>query len=90
MALITKSKIKKEVQGVKTHVLRHEWIHILLNENNLRFRKLGKNIYWKYNEGLVTYLENYLENSLDRLKIKLDREKYSMQRFYYMRGKELF
>lgn len=86
LALITKSKIKKEEERVKIHVLRHEWIHILLDENDLGFRKLSKNTYWKYNEGLVTYLENYLDKSLDKLKLKLDKEKYPMQRYYYLYG----
>ena len=85
LALITSSKIKKEVESLKTHILRHEWIHILINENNISFRKFGKN-YWKYNEGLVTYFENYLDRTLQKLEIKLDEENYPMQRDYFLYG----
>lgn len=35
-------------------VLKHEWIHLLLEENGISFQKSGKG--WEWDEGLVTYL----------------------------------
>ena len=86
LALLTRSKIKSEEEKIKTIILRHEWIHILIDENNLGFEELGKNIYWKYNEGLVTYFENYLDKTLKKLEMKLDRERYPMEKYYYLYG----
>jgi hypothetical protein len=56
-------------------ILFHEWIHNLLNYNNLGFYDTGGNR-WSYNEGLTVFVEYYLGNYYGRdvafLKDRLD------------------
>lgn len=53
----------------------HEFIHILLNVNRLDFSRVRNN--WGINEGLVTYLEYYIQNK------RLLPPKDSMNKIYY-------
>ncbi|HNZ52294.1 MAG: hypothetical protein BWY36_00462 [Candidatus Diapherotrites archaeon ADurb.Bin253] len=71
IALLTETKREDELKILYYRVLRHEWIHILLDENKIRFKN------WRYNEGLVIYFEAYLDNILSRLEKPLKREECS-------------
>jgi hypothetical protein len=71
IALLTETKKEKELQVLCYKILRHEWIHILLEENKIRFKD------WRYNEGIVTYFEAYLDHLLSYLDKPLKKEKYS-------------
>jgi len=61
-------------------ILRHEWIHILLDENNLRSNN------WKYNEGLVSYFEFYLDKNLNDLEEVLKAEEYGFNKKYFSKA----
>jgi hypothetical protein len=79
IAILTKSNKKNETEDLKSSVLLHEWIHVLLEENNLRIRD------WKHNEGLVTYLESFSEEKLKELEKKvIFWKKYNFQKQYYI------
>ncbi len=71
IALLTETKKEKELDILCYKILRHEWIHVLLEENRIRFKD------WRYNEGLITYFEAYLDNLLSCLDKPLKKEKYS-------------
>lgn len=84
IAILTKSDKKSELVKLKDFVLFHEWIHILANKNNLRFSYPMKDN-WKYNEGLVTYLQEFAENRLDNLEDGIKYwKKYKYQKQYYI------
>ncbi len=57
-------KPKKKEKNIFNEILLHEFIHELMNENRLRPKS------WKWNEGLVTYLTNFLLGSLKRFEKK--------------------
>ncbi len=61
IAALTETSIKKEKEHLMISILLHEWIHVLLEHNKIR----AKN--WKYNEGLVTYVEYLIKNTLEEL-----------------------
>ncbi len=83
IAVLTKSNIKKEKEFVMGIILLHEWIHVLLVRNNIDFRKSdGK--YWQYNEGLVTFCQEFVENNLDELELKAKEITYPMEHQYYV------
>ncbi len=66
IALLTKIRNKEEKETLTSKILLHEWIHILLEENNLR---IGKRI--EYNEGLVTYLNFFINEDLNNIEKKM-------------------
>lgn len=79
IAILTKSDKKIEIEKLKSFVLFHEWIHVLVNENNLKPRN------WKYNEGLVTYLQEFTEGNLDNLEKGIEKWKhYNFQKQYFI------
>jgi hypothetical protein len=79
IAILTKSKKENEIKKLKSFVLFHEWIHVLVNENNLK----PKN--WKYNEGLVTYFQEFTEGNLDDLEKGIEKWKhYNFQKQYFI------
>ncbi|MAG79216.1 hypothetical protein CMI40_02470 [Candidatus Pacearchaeota archaeon] len=78
LALMTKTKIKKEYDWLMKYCLRHEWIHILLNKNKIHFQDINKK-YWPYDEGLNEYLAMFLEKKLHRLEEFRKKEKYPME-----------
>ena len=82
MALLTSTNIKKEKDYLIKYILRHEWIHILLQKNNIYFQKAGKK-YWSYDEGLNEYLASFLDNDLDNLEKHMAKEKYPMEKKYW-------
>jgi len=82
IALLTRTKIKKELDFLLKWILRHEWIHILLMKNNLYFQKINKR-YWKFDEGLVTYLDAFLNNKINGLE-KIEKvTKTKMEKAYF-------
>jgi hypothetical protein len=54
--VLIKFPSQKQIETFKL-ALFHEWLHVLLLKNNISFQKRGKS--WEWDEGLVTYLENY-------------------------------
>ena len=83
IAILTKTSKKKEEEFVTKFILMHEWIHILLFKNKISFKKYnGK--YWQYDEGLCTFCEGFLGNSLDKLEDKAEKMKYPMEKQYYI------
>lgn len=73
IAVLTKHEKSNEIY----HILIHEWMHILFEENQIRFKN------WKNNEGLITYVSYYIQNKLNKLE---DQLKYTNSEF----GKEYF
>ncbi len=73
--LVVITKLKKndydEKKQALKNILLHEVIHILLNSNNLSFAKQNPD-FWEYDEGLVTYLEHWVNGRLDDLQISPD------------------
>ncbi|MCK4647526.1 hypothetical protein KAT24_01185 [Candidatus Pacearchaeota archaeon] len=61
VAVLTETDIETEKENLLNGILSHEWIHILLEQNNLHTKN------WKYNEGLVTYIDYSMRNKLDEL-----------------------
>jgi len=91
IAILTKTNKKQEKNELKNNVLLHEWIHILINKNNLRFSYNIKDE-WKYNEGLVTFLQELAKGKIDKLEENAKRASYDFQKQYYIyaiRFKEL-
>lgn len=78
IAVLTKSSKKSEIEKVKSFVLFHEFIHILVNENKLDFKD------WRYNEGLVTYFQEFSDSNLGKLEENVKRTKYDFQKQYYI------
>lgn len=79
IAILTKSNKKSEIEKLKSFVLFHEWIHVLINENKSK----PKN--WKYNEGLVTYLQEFAEGKLNELEKGIEKWKdYDFQKQYFI------
>jgi hypothetical protein len=78
IAVLTETKLKKEKEHLLNQILFHEWIHVLLEWNKLR----PKN--WKYNEGLVTYLQEFSFGNLDKLEIFRDKTNYDFQKQYFI------
>ncbi len=79
IAILTKSNKKNEIESLKSFVLFHEWIHILVEENDLRPRN------WKYNEGLVIYFQEFAEGRLNKLEEGIKKwEHYNFQKQYFI------
>ena len=81
LALLTETINKKHKDILLNSILFHEWIHLLLIKNKIFF-KLEKN--WKYNEGLVTYLEYYSQDRLNFLESTKKKVKYPSQKIYFV------
>ncbi len=81
ITLITKTNLKKEKEGI-SRILRHEFIHILLFNNNIEFGKINKNI-WMYDEGLCCYMEAYLDDTINLLEARFKKLKYPYEKQYY-------
>jgi hypothetical protein len=84
IAILTKSDKESEKAKLKSFVLFHEWIHILINKNNLTFSSSVRDN-WKFNEGLVTYLQESSVGKLDKLEegVKYWND-YNFQKQYYI------
>lgn len=83
LALLTKTKNKKQKEVLLNSILMHEWIHHLLIKNNIYFKSISE-YYWKYDEGLVTYLEYYIKKRLSYLELIKNKVQYSNQKQYYI------
>ncbi|GBE19614.1 hypothetical protein BMS3Abin17_00338 [archaeon BMS3Abin17] len=83
LALITKTKIPKWEKWIMKHCLRHEWIHILLEKNKIKFQKINKK-YWPYDEGINEYIGAFLDEKLGDLEKFRDKENYSMEKKYWV------
>jgi hypothetical protein len=77
IAALTETNIKKEREHLMVEILLHEWIHVLLEQNNI----YAKN--WKYNEGLVTYIESLIKNTLEELEECEKNTGYVFQKEYF-------
>ena len=82
LALLTKTKNKKEKDSLLNFVLKHEWIHLLLFKNKIKFQTIADK-HWKYDEGLVTYFDYSSEDDLSSLERKKKNAKYPTTRIYY-------
>jgi len=80
IAALTETDIEKEKKALVYRILRHEWLHILLEENKIKFKD------WKYNEGLITYFEFYLDKSLGDLEKISRRETYEFNKEYFRKA----
>jgi len=79
VAILTKSKKEHEKRKLKSIILFHEWIHILLESNKLRIKNN-----WKYNEGLVTFFQEYAGKKLWQLESKAKKSTYDFQKQYFI------
>lgn len=83
LALLTKTNKKKEKEKLLNSILVHEWIHLLLIKNKIYFQEKNKKL-WKYDEGLVTYLEFYIKKRLNYLEYTKKRTTYASNKKYYI------
>jgi len=83
LALLTKTKNKKHKEILLNSILKHEWIHLLLIKNKIYFKSISEKL-WKYDEGLVTYLEYYSSKRLNYLESTKRKIKYPSQRAYFI------
>lgn len=83
LAVLTLPKNVKQKKWLLNHCLRHEWIHILLDKNKIRFQDINKK-YWPYDEGINEYLSAFLEKGLSKLEKKRDNENYPMEKKYFI------
>jgi len=83
LALLTKTNNKKQKEILLNSILFHEWIHLLLIKNKIYFKSEGDK-FWKYDEGLVTYLEYYSKNRLNYLESTKNKVKYPSQKLYFV------
>ena len=83
LALLTETNSKKHKEILLNSILVHEWIHLLLMKNRVYFKSISEK-YWKYDEGLVTYLENYISKKLNYLESIKKKTKYPSQKIYFI------
>ena len=83
LGLLTQTKNKREKDSLLNFVLKHEWIHLLLMKNGIYFKEVYERN-WKYDEGLVTYLEYYIKNRLNHLESIKKKTEYPTSRVYYI------
>lgn len=73
-AIVISKTTKRELKFLFDMILFHEWVHVLLSDNKIYFQKIKKS-YWKYDEGLTTYMCNFSDGSLNKLAERYEREK---------------
>ena len=83
LALLTKTNSNKEKEFLMRVVLKHEWIHELLFRNGVNFGKINYENFWKYDEGLTTFMDYYLCNRLGWLENMKKRTKYLSAKIDY-------
>ncbi len=83
LALLTKTKSKKDKEFLMGEILKHEWLHELLFRNNINFGKINYEKYWKYDEGIVRYLEYYFSDKLNNLEKDRVKTKHPTAKIYY-------
>ncbi|MDP2628294.1 MAG: hypothetical protein Q8P15_00155 [Nanoarchaeota archaeon] len=83
LALLTTPRNERETKWQMKFLLRHEWIHILLNKNKIQFQEIAKK-YWYYDEGINEYLGAYLDGTLKNLEKFRDKEDYPMEKRYWV------
>jgi hypothetical protein len=92
LALLTIPRNKKEKEWQMRFCLRHEWIHILLDNNKIQFQEISKK-YWPYDEGINEYMGTFLDGTLEKLEKFRDKENYPMEKknwVYAIKLRELF
>jgi hypothetical protein len=82
LATLTTPRNEKERKW-QMKILRHEWIHILLYQNKLRFQDINKK-FWPYDEGINEYLGSILDKTLEELEIIRDKENYPIEKKYWI------
>lgn len=83
LIILTQTKNKKQKKELLNSILIHEGIHHLLIKNKIYFKSSSEAL-WKYDEGLVTYLEYYLKRRLSYLETIKKKTKYPNQKAYYI------
>jgi hypothetical protein len=83
LAVLTIPRNSKEKEWQMRFCLRHEWIHILLEKNKIRFQKIAKK-YWPYDEGINEYFGAYLDLKLNKLEEFRNKENYPLEKKYWV------
>ena len=83
LALLTKTNDEKHKEILLNSILVHEWVHLLLMKNKIYFKSVSEK-HWKYDEGLVTYLEYYIKKRLNYLESVKKKVKYPSQKLYFV------
>jgi hypothetical protein len=92
IALMTSTNIKKWRKWLMKSCLRHEWLHVLVRCNKIRFQDIDKK-FWPYDEGIVEYFGAFIDGKLYNLEEMTNKVKYAMEHKYFVyaiRFKELF
>jgi len=79
VAILTRTNIKKEKEWLFKHILMHEWIHLLLYKNNIKFQKKGAR-YYAYDEGLCDFFCALATNNLNKLELFEEKETYPLEK----------
>ncbi|MBU0760428.1 MAG: hypothetical protein KJ600_00855 [Nanoarchaeota archaeon] len=83
LALLTETKNIREKETLLKSYLRHEWLHLFLIKNKIYYKSISES-YWKYDEGLVTYLEFYIDGKLSKLESEKKKTKYAYLKKYFV------
>lgn len=92
IALLTRTKIKKHYEWQMKYGLRHEWIHILLGKNKIKFQEIDKKL-WPYDEGVNEFMGCFIDENLGNLEEFRNKENYPIEHLnwvYAIRFRELF
>ncbi len=81
VAVLATPKKKEEKERQLSYCLRHEWIHILLEKNNIDFQKIHPK-FWPYDEGLNEFIGEYIDDNLQNLERIRREEKYEFEKKY--------
>lgn len=79
ITLLTIPKNKKEREWQLKWCLRHEWIHILLDNNKIQFQEINKK-FFAYDEGINYYMGAFLDNELELLEKLMWKEHYPLEK----------
>ncbi|MEK6807703.1 MAG: hypothetical protein AABX75_01610 [Nanoarchaeota archaeon] len=82
ISLLIKLNKKSELNWIIRFMLLHELIHILLSKNKINFQRKNSK-YWKYDEGLVTYCDFWLQRKLFLLERKAVKFADKLEKWYY-------
>jgi hypothetical protein len=81
VAVLALPKKKEDRERQLSYCLRHEWIHILLEKNNIDFQRINPK-YWAYDEGLSEFIGEYIDNNLHNLEKIRKQEEHTFEKKY--------
>jgi len=76
-----KTASRDQIKFLYNIILKHELIHILLISNSIYFQKINSK-HWTFDEGLVTYIDYFENNKLNKLNTDLKETKDKMLKIY--------